>query len=567
MSDAEYVATIRKFRLFAQETWSLANKSSKTVPFKLTRTQLIVDEMYERLWDTYGFVRMNILKLRQGGITTYCTGRATHFVQTRPATALTLAHSDKLPIHWLRRCKMWRDQTDQECLPSIGGTNSNELYYDKLPSRYYVGTAAGGFPGMGDTINFLHLSECGSWDKPGVNVDPSTVLVDLKPAMPTGDSQGGTVQIRESTGKMVGDWWNRAWEAAKSDDSEFHNLFLPWYLQEEYRRTDLTGDILSLSDYEQRLVRVAKSVHGLDLDHAQLAWRRHEIIQDPFFGNVEEWSCRFPAYEEESFLSPGESLYTADMVRKARETESEPIWRGNIICSGHPSEAGFGENASGECLIFEEPDERYHYVLGADCQWGVKETADFDVLHVECLETGKLCAKVKGRFPLSVWAVKIAAMGFHYNTCPVAPERNAVAATGLMPVLIGNVADWRYPNVWIRTNDIKLKGHRPEDYGWYTNEHTKGELIAYSQAATMTSDLQWGDSVSVDQMATIIRHENNSLGAPTGMHDDDWMSRIITAYVAHRERARELLYAPEVDTRPKFYDMEARLRASWEDEG
>jgi len=266
--------------------------------------------------------------------------------------------------------------------------------------------------------------------------------------------------------------------------------------------------------------------------------------QSPYLGNVDEWACRFPATEDEAFLAPGLTIYTAEMVRKARRTVRGPIWRGNILGEGHPSEAGFGENASGEMAVWQWPEKNKHYVLGADCQWGTKDTADYDVLHVECLETGKLCAKVKGRFPLNVWGRKIAAVGFHYNTCPVAPERNALAADGLMPVLLGNVADWSYPNVWIRDETVKLKGTgRPQDFGWLTTEHTKGELIAQSQTATIAESLDWGDVESVDQMAVIVRGDDGKIGAPEGMHDDDWMSRIITALVGHRERS--LLAVPD----------------------
>jgi len=47
-------------------------------------------------------------------------------------------------------------------------------------------------------------------------------------------------------------------------------------------------------------------------------------------------------------------------------------------------------------------------------------------------------------------------------------------------------------------------------------------------------------------MASIIRHEDNSIGAPDGMFDDDWMSRLITGYVAHRLRpVTELYKEPE----------------------
>ena len=554
-------ATLFNFGFYAAHYWTLSDKSGKIVPFNLNRCQRVLDAEYERQMDERGFVRMNVLKLRQGGVTTWATGRATHFVHTNPSTALTLAHDDKLPPVWLARCRMWRDMTPEIIRPHVGTTQRNELSYDLMPSRYYVGSAGGGFPGMGDTIRYLHLSECGSWDKSPVHVDPEAVLFDLKPALPTGATQKGTVIIRESTGKLRGDWWSRTYEAAKSDDDEYVNIFLPWFLQEEYRRDDLADDILSLSDYEQGVVRLAKRDYDLSVDHAQFAWRRHEIRQSPFNGNVEEWACRFPSVEDEAFLAVGLAQYTPEMMRNARATQRDLIWRGNLFIEGDPKDAKWTANDSGEVSIWREPDPRYHYVLGADCQWGKSQDSDFDSLFVECLETGEVCAKVRGKWPMHEWAAKIAATGYRYNICPVAPERNAgagSAADGVMATLLGSIASWRYPNVWVRSKQKTLRP-RVEDYGWWTDEHSKRDILAYSQLHTLEKSFDWADKHTIDEAGTIVRHDDDSIGAPDGMHDDDWMARIITACVAHRERGTTQLYVEPTPSVFTFRTVQERM--------
>lgn len=544
------------FAWYASHFWTLSDKAGQIVTFNMTRTQRALDREYMRQIDGRGFVRLNVLKLRQGGVTTWATGRATHAVQTQPITALTLAHDDKMPAVWLGRCKAWRDQTPTEVRPVIGVTQRNELSYDKMPSRYYVGSAGGTFPGMGDTIRFLHLSEVGSWDKAPVHVDPSTVLYDLAPALPTGGMRLGTVILRESTGKMVGDWWHRAWMDGKDSGSEFCNIFLPWYLQEEYR--DDASEVLQRTPYELDMARYALAEFDVEITDAQLAWRRNGIRQDPYFGNIDEWACRYPAFEEEAFLSPGLALYTREQVDSARRTIREPADRVNIQGLGTPELAGFEANPSGEMLVWEWPNEHCHYVIGADCQWGDKDTADFDSAYVQCLETSRKVAKIKGRYPLNVWGWKLAALGHKYNLAALAPERNAKAADGLMPLLQGNVADWRYPNIWIRTDDVSLKGHRPQDYGWLTNNHTKGEFIAFSQHATTEESYDWCDEAAVNQMATIITHEDLSIGAPVGMNDDDWMASMITSYVSHKVRPHTNLYV-EPGTVKELTDWEHRV--------
>lgn len=560
MSVIDNLTIVQDFPAYSQTFWSLVDKGGEMVRFVPNHCQRICDEEYEHQQRNRGFVRMNILKLRQGGITTWATARGTHAAMTEPITCLTLAHEEKLPTIWLNRSKSWRDQTPAAMTPRIGVTQRSEISFDKLPSRYYVGSAAGGFPGMGDTIRWLHLSEIGSWDKSPVNVDPDNVLFDLSPSMPTGAFVHGTVQIRESTGKMVGDWWHRQWMAGKDKGSEFRNIFLPWFLQEEYHIPGGGVEIIERTAYEKGIAREALQ-YDVEINDEQLAWRRHGIRQSPFLGDVIQWSCRFPTYEGEAFVSPGLSVYTPEMQTNARKTHRPPIWRGDVFFESQPSESSFVQNVSGEMLAYEKPAEGLHYALGADCQWGDKHTADWDVLNVECLETGKLCAKVRGHYPMPVWAGKIAVLGHHYNIAPVAPERNSKAASGVVATLLGRTANWRYPNIWVRSDDIKLRGYKPEDYGWLTTHHTKGEMIAYSQEQTLMDNFDWCDSEAISQMATIIRRDDDTVGAPKGMHDDDWMARMITASVAKRLRATLMVQQAEEVYHPQYVTLEERIRS------
>lgn len=563
----EKLKQLRNFRATAAAFWRIPTKSKGYVPFHLTPGQLVLDNEYERQMDERGFVRINALKCRQVGGTTWSRSRAHHYVTTRTGvSALTVAHEGGMPTRWLQRCKELYDQTPAYARPIREAARENAHRYN-LGSTYYIGSAQAGFPGVGDTVHFLHLSELGRWDKPPISVDPVAVLYPLQPAIPTGDDRKGTVCIRESTGVMRGDYWHTTWMAGKQKANEYKNLFLPWFLVPTYRRDDLVSDVLSLSDYEQDVVRIAQG-YGIALDHAQLAWRRSEVQQDPFWGNVALWSAEMPATEEESFMAPGQSIYTPEEVELARATCREPIWRGNILGIGKPEQATYEPSGHGECTIWEYPDERYHYVEGADCMWGKKKENDFDVSHIECLETGRLCAKIKGQYSMPDWAWRIAALGHRYNTAVLAPERNAVAGSasdGVIATLLGNVTNWRYPNLWVRSDDMKLRGYRPEDYGWWTSHTSKGELIAFSLTQTHARGFDWGDSDTVDQMSTIIRHDDNSIGAPTGQKDDDWMSRMITAYVSHRERPKTNLFVEPVKRTFTFTTPEQRVQQMLEE--
>jgi len=267
------------------------------------------------------------------------------------------------------------------------------------------------------------------------------------------------------------------------------------------------------------------------------------------------------------------------MISAARETVREPIWRGNLLADPEtkdPSRARLIPNESGEVEIWEMPDERYHYVIGADCMWSKKaEGSDWDVLYVERLEPdetgrGPLCAKIRGKWSLTHWGWLIGAMGWQYNCCPVAPEitgQESAEGQGVLGVLLGEVGEYRYPNVWIRSKRNSLRGGRVEDYGWDTSSVTKPLLLGLSQTGSLERTLDWCDKGAVDEQAMIIHRKNGSVGAPEGKHDDRWMARLITAEVAKRQRYITDLYCPNpIIENPyrtperRFKEMEEELR-------
>ena len=522
-----YIPQLRDFRRYCPAFWRIHDKLGQEVAFRPNPAQRRVLDLIDGQRKARKPVRIRVLKARQEGISTLCTALNLHGIMTHTGYgALSIADKQILPQQWIRRCHKWYDQVPTPVRPHAAATNAIEIYLDKLGSRYYIGSAEGTTPGMGDTLQSIHCSEIASWP------DPDSVLSDLLPALPPGPQ---TMVIQESTGRSVGDWWYQRYYEAKRGETEYQAIFLPWFIQDEYRREDLVADIIDLTPYEQALVK-------LGCDKAQLAWRRFQIRTE-FHGNENAFANQFPALEEEAFLSMGLNVFMPNEVAIAKKTIREPIGRFNLDIGSNPTDYKLVPNESGNVLIWEHPDPRYHYVLGADCQWGTADSADYDSLHVECLETRKVCCKAKDRLPMYRWGKMMAALGHYYNTCPIAPERNAVSANNLMPLLLGNLAEWHYPNVWIRSNDVKLRGYRPEDYGWYTDKHTKGEIIEYAHSATIAERFDWCDADAVEQMTAYVMDPTKlTFGAPEGQHDDDLMSRMITAYVAHRERTRTTLY-------------------------
>ena len=551
----EALHKLRDFRGYASAWWHVYDKWGTQRQFNLTRAQALCEDAYLEAIRNNRPVRILCLKYRQGGISTWATARLQHSCQTEwYCNAISIADKQDLCIEWLRRCRGWHGETPPSMRPHAGATNANELWFDKLQSRYSIGSAEGQTPGMGHCLRRVHLSEVKEW------LHPEAVWQELNPAIPPGP---GTAVIIESTAGGVGDWWYKLYYAAKRGENGYKALFLPWYLQDEYR-IDAPGEILGYSDTEKALIAAG-------CDDAQLAWRR-KVLRDEFHNDEAQFANKYPSTDTEAFLAGGRCVFNHEQVTNAFKTVRKPVWVGDILPGRNPIEFKLSGGEGGYLKIWdhdpkrETPDDRYHYVIGADCQWGTKETSDFDCAFVQCLETNKICAKIKGQFDLSLWGRLLASLGYHYHTAVLAPERNAVASDALMPLLLGNIADWRYPRIWIRVDDVKLKGHRPQDYGWLTDQHTKAEIIGYAKSATLSDNFDWCDSATVEQMQAYITNDQNRQTAPDGEHDDDLMARMITGYVAHRLRFSTELYHEKVKAVFRLRTMQERLAEDADDE-
>lgn len=567
-----------QFPTYAARFWKVRNKLREAVSFILNPPQQLIWAYIKSQVESDRPIRLRILKARQQGISMFWRLFILYWILKKEAhEAISIANKLYLPQQWVRQSKSLIKQLHKQVrdAPVLTSATKYELAFEELDwSRYSIGSAEGETPGMGETLNVIHCSEIASWK------DPDGILTDLLQAVPpTVD----TVIIQESTGRAMGDWWYCRYQEAKEPDCEFDRIFIPWYMSPEYDQDEVEGrttegndrytgeDLGTLDKRELETLafaeRYQKAIAHLyqmpDLSPGQMMWRRKKII-DFFHGDVDMFANQYPACETEAFLSEGRNVFTQEQVRLAKDTVREPVARYDLdlLSHWHPREMKMHRNDdSGELIVFEEADARYHYVVGADCQWGVTDRSDFDSLFVQCLETDRVVAKCKGRYDLAVWGKIIAGVGWHYNTACVAPERNAKAANSVMPLLLGKSSEWRYPNIYIRSDKMGVKVSGPKGYGWFTDEHTKGELFSFAKTQTLATDynetscveesrFDWCDGEAVDQMQAYIWDDMGKMTAPVGAHDDDLMARVITALVSHYHKPSVDLYIPKEKVLP-----------------
>jgi hypothetical protein len=297
---------------FAPAFLKISDKSGELVPFALNRAQQYVHERVEDQLKRLGYVRVLILKGRQQGISTYIQARFFHRVLTVKGTqAFILTHMTDATKNLFEMTKRYNNNLPEGLAPKADKDNDNRLLFDSLGSGYRVGTAGSKEVGRSMTNQLMHLSEYAFYENVAqIKRGVEQTVADIK----------GTEKIKESTANGIANAFYIDWEEAKSRDSDWETIFIPWYWQDEYTR-DATG--LTLTDDERDWLQLYGD-NGLTVQH--LAWRRNKLSD--FDGDYEQkckgFAQEYPFTDEEAFInSITDTFITTEPVITARKTEVE----------------------------------------------------------------------------------------------------------------------------------------------------------------------------------------------------------------------------------------------------
>ncbi len=297
---------------FAPAFFKIADKSGNLIPFQFNRAQRYVHERVESQLKRLGYIRVNILKGRQQGVSTYIQARFFHRVLTIPGTqAFILTHMADATRSLFSMTKRYNNNLPKGLAPQADKDNDNQLLFNKFNSGYRVGTAGSKEIGRSMTNQLLHLSEYAFYEKPAeIKRGIEQTVADLP----------GTEKVKESTANGISNAFYIDWQEAKEGVTDAENIFVPWYWQDEYTR-DAIG--LQLTTDEQDWM----SLYGESgLTQRHLAWRRYKLSD--FDGDYEQkckgFSQEYPFTDEEAFLnSITDTFITVEPVNRARKAEVE----------------------------------------------------------------------------------------------------------------------------------------------------------------------------------------------------------------------------------------------------
>jgi hypothetical protein len=310
---------------YAAECLMIRTKSGEVLPLVLNRAQRHIHAQLEAQRAATGKVRALILKGRQQGCSTYVGGRFFHRVtHDRGMRVFILTHEDAATRNLFEMVERFHDHCPPDEKQSTGAANARELFFDALDSGYTIGTAGTKGVGRSSTIQLFHGSEVAFW--PHAETHAAGILQ----AVP---DIAGTEVILESTANGLGNYFHQTWRDAETGDNDFVAIFVPWFWQDEYRRTPPRGFAPSAEEREYR------DLYGLD--DAQICWRRQKVAELKDAGLFKQ---EYPANAAEAFQESGhDSFIPPSLVARARKAKCEPS--GPLVIGYDPAWIGEDRHA------------------------------------------------------------------------------------------------------------------------------------------------------------------------------------------------------------------------------
>lgn len=311
MSSADQILArfLEDDEFYCARNLKIRDKSGNILPFVWNEAQRLLHQKIEDQLAEKGWVRVIVLKGRQQGISTYVAARFFKRTSMRfGKRTMIITHLDAATQNLFGIAKTYFELSDDTLKPQTKNNNGTELNFSKLRSGYKVATAGSKHAGRSDTIQMLHGSEVAFWP------NAKHIMAGLGQTVPL---VPGSEAIMESTANGLANLFHGMWTLAVAKKSDYLAVFIPWFIQGEYRRE--VPDDFELSPEE------AEYQETFNLDDEQMAWRQAKTFSD-FEGDYDWFDQEYPATPDMAFQRVGhKALVKTLAVSKARKVDAKHL--------------------------------------------------------------------------------------------------------------------------------------------------------------------------------------------------------------------------------------------------
>lgn len=490
----------KDFSKFAKEQIRIVTKDASRgfVPFTLNQAQQHITEQVEKQLEETGRVRAIILKARQQGISTYCSGRVFWKSYFSPySRSVVMAHDSATSDALFTMSKNLIQNMADELAPKEERSNAKEIiitspyFRDKeAKASYRLYTAGSPEAGRGTTPTIAHLSEVAFWQH------DEKILAGLFQGISQSE---GTEVILESTANGANGEFYRLWKGAVAGENEYIPIFLPWYLTDEYRRTAPDG--MELTKEEESLQE------RFDLDNDQLYWRRLKIAES---GEM-KFRQEYPATPDEAFITSGSNVFDLEKLSKLLPSapESSRSWDVNSKM--------FEDNREGKLNIFGYPQWDTNYVIAADVSLGVGQ--DYSTAVVLNKEYKVIALYRDNRIDPSLFGELLFYLGRYYNNSLLCVESNSMGVATLQ-----KLESMDYVNLYRQTKIANVSKEEGSRLGFRTTSATKPAIIGNLKNLIENEELNVPSNIMIQELKDYISTSTGKTEAAPGTHDDTVMA-------------------------------------------
>jgi hypothetical protein len=507
------------YERFAKEQIKIRPKdvTRGMIPFKLNQAQKIIHDKIEIQLKETGKVRAIILKARQQGISTYCTGRVYWKTNYMPLSrSVVMAHDAATSDALFSMSKDIHSNMDSDFKPELSKSNAKEIIFVSRKENekgedikelrgYRLYTAGSPEAGRGTTPTVAHLSEVAFWQY------DDKILAGLFQGIP---SVAGTEVILESTANGISGEFYRMWKTAEKGENEYVPIFIPWYITDEYRN-ELVPEKFQLSEDE------VEYMESYSLDMPQMYWRRLKIGES---GAV-KFQQEYPATAEEAFVASGINIFDMGILNKVETQIPLRISRMDYQ-SGQ-----FEQNVHGELFIYKYPKFEGKFIVSGDVALGVGQ--DSSVATVMDADRN-ICAIYRdNRIDPTKYGDLLFYLGRYFNNALLCVESNSIGVATL-----ARLDQMNYPNIYYQTDIQKLSNEEGKRPGFRTTSATRPAIIGLLKNAIKERDIKINDATLLQELKEFVLRDNGKAEALPGCHDDHVISLAICleVYRTHADK-------------------------------
>lgn len=515
----------------------IKTKAGTLERFVLNSVQQKLHRIIKNMWADNQIIRINLLKARQMGMSTYIEALLYCIVSTQPNTnACIIADKQGNSAELFEKLKLYHEKLKDPSKPQRKRSNKITLEFDKLLSQIDIESAENKRAGQSRTYRLVHKSEKAYFPYPD---DTDLALTQTVPDLPR------TIIIDESTANGYNRFQQR-WEEAKDEKSIWKNIFFPWFEMDEYRM-DPPKDfkLLDYLEYNGQRIKVDEGVlkarHKLTDD--QVYWYRWVLI-NKCGADLRKRSQEYPSSPEEAFVASGNCYFDVDALKRQLDTKPKYL-QGKIV--GHDTALEFLEHASGSLKIFKQPVSGFQYFIGADTAEGIN--GDYSVAQVIEGKSGSIVATYRANIDPDLFAINISKLGIYYNMAKLGVENNFHGFS------VNSDLRMNYPNLYYQEVMDQTSNTVTKKFGWTTNKKTKPLMLDESKECIREGSLDLRDEVTIKEHLTFFTDEETGKAeAQPGYHDDCVIATAIAVMM------RKMFYVPSKEPHYREFGGDYRRR-------